>query len=250
MESKSLLVKGKDAKDFLHRILASDVKVLQEGEGNRGLLLDGQSKMIAQFDVLCLEEGSYLLVSPSECFMSMEGALEKMHFAEDLVFQRGDSFYLSKNEASEGAQKFSFDLKEALCWPSAVSGYIFSEKAGDIRDFAFQRIGSLIPFPEKDWDKNTFALEAGTLPWIDRNKGCYPGQEVVEKSLNLGHPARILIAVESDKEFIEGSLLSEWGATVLSVAARDHVFRAILRVPWKNRALPGLKVIRTHFPVP
>lgn len=43
------------------------------------------------------------------------------------------------------------------------------------------------------------ALDVGFLRWLDREKGCYPGQEAVEKSLNIGHPAKALVRLKIPK---------------------------------------------------
>jgi folate-binding protein YgfZ len=43
-----------------------------------------------------------------------------------------------------------------------------------------------------DMDATTIPLEAGLEHTIDFDKGCFPGQEVVARIRNLGHPARVL----------------------------------------------------------
>ncbi len=52
-------------------------------------------------------------------------------------------------------------------------------------------------------------LEAGLTDAIDFSKGCFPGQEVVARIRNLGHPARQLVRFE-----LPGEHLVEHGATV------------------------------------
>ena len=81
------------------------------------------------------------------------------------------------------------------------------------------------------------------LPFIDRFKGCYPGQEVVERSLNVGHPARVLIAIEGNSPITRGEKLPFEGggeALVTSVAEANGIYRALVRVPWAKRGLAPL----------
>ncbi len=93
----------------------------------------------------------------------------------------------------------------------------------------------------KDWDGQTPALEAGMLPWIDRHKGCYPGQEVVELSLNVGNPARALVVWEKEGAIATGKIaLPEGGeALITSVASRGNHSVCLARVPWKKQEIPA-----------
>lgn len=233
-----LEVKGKEASEFLHRVCASQVNKLSVGQGNRGLLLNGQSKMIAQFDLLRLTKDQFYLVAPEGCFAELVAELERLHFAEEFEQKEvADSYRIVPGE-SQGELEYSVNDR----WPSVVPGFVVEKGEGELgEDFHSARIRALVPWPKKDWDASTNALEAGTLPWIDRYKGCYPGQEVVEKSLNLGHPARVLIAVEmSGNEYADGVITS-------FISGNPNL--ALVRVPWKNRGLPvaGSKIIKSHF---
>jgi|GEM_PF-458321 len=56
-------------------------------------------------------------------------------------------------------------------------------------DRARPRIGAEI-------DENTLPLEVGLVDAIAQAKGCYPGQEVIERIIALGSPARRLVKLE------------------------------------------------------
>jgi folate-binding protein YgfZ len=49
-------------------------------------------------------------------------------------------------------------------------------------------------------DADSVPSEAGLdqEPVIDRDKGCYLGQESVARIRNLGHPPRLVVPVEAD----------------------------------------------------
>lgn len=243
-----LKVAGKDSEDFLHRVTAGIVKGLQAGQGAGGALLNGQSKMIAQFDLLRLGDG-FLLVSPPECFAALQAGLEKLHFAEDLVISE-DIHFANLRKAAHGRRPQKFTVEHGIQWPSAVPGYLCflsKEEQAPPSDFDFDRIGALVPSP-LDWDATTPALEAGMLPFIDRFKGCYPGQEVVELSLNVGHPVRVLRAFEGEESPAPGSKVGLEGGgegLITSSARKGGSVRLLVRMLWAKREanLPGFRAI-------
>lgn len=82
-----------------------------------------------------------------------------------------------------------------------VTGY--EEESGE-EFWETLRIGHLVPERGKEWQPGkTKALDSGFRRWLDRKKGCYPGQEAVEKSLNLGHPAKALVRIEFENLDLE-----------------------------------------------
>jgi folate-binding protein YgfZ len=241
-----LIVEGKDSRDFLNRVTASRVKALKPQEGARGFLCAGNSRMIGQFDLLCRGENQFLLAAPEECFSEVCAELERLHFSESLEMKKeGVGFGLSSfepkaDERSVSAAVFSWNPSEDR-WPTPVAGYSFVANGSSITEsFSFARIGAGYPWPKLDWKSENTALESGMLPWVDRDKGCYPGQEVIELSLNVGHPARSLTAWEGSESIECGALSLPGGqkAEVLSVVKQGQRTRLFLRSPWKLRDEP------------
>jgi len=58
------------------------------------------------------------------------------------------------------------------------------------------RVDSARPWIDHELTDATVPLEAGLIDAIAPNKGCYPGQEVIEKIISLGSPARRLVLIE------------------------------------------------------
>ena len=251
---KLLQVKGPDAADFLHRVTAGTVKRLEPGQGAGGLLLNGQSRMIAQFDLLKVAPDTFFLAVDDACADALYRGLEALHFAENfesgwLPVQVGihPLSRMNKREATFKLEGASL----SIVWPALVPGYACMLQPGErpLPDsFHFDRIAALVPWPGMDWDENTPALEAGTLPWIDRDKGCYPGQEVVERSINVGHPARVMMALEGEGP-CPPTVRFPGGAEgkVLSHAASGDRLRLLVRAPWPARetAPQGFRILKT-----
>src|SRR5262250_2193789 len=60
------------------------------------------------------------------------------------------------------------------------------------------RIEAGIPRYGADFAEDTLPLEAGLLNAISFNKGCYPGQEIVERARSRGHVNWKLVGVSLD----------------------------------------------------
>ena len=253
-------VKGKDAADFLHRVTAGTVRGVAVGEGREGLLLTGRSLVVAQYDLLRLEEGLFLLATPGSCCRALAEGLEALHFSESLEIALTEpvgAVRLLPGAARVAGKNFTFFRNGAeLSWPSLVPGYgvVSGVELEDVPvSWPYDRIAALHPMPA-DWISTIAppgvpALEAGFLPWIDRFKGCYPGQEVVELSLNVGHPARILISVASAQPFKDRINWSGAEAAVTSAAEKDGHHAALVRVPWKlkDKIPTGFQLLKSHW---
>jgi len=89
-DRERLLVRGKDAADFLHRLLANHVKRLAVGAGNRNALLSPKGKVLFLFECLRHAEGFQLELPPGAARPLAE-ALERFRFSEVVTFEEASS---------------------------------------------------------------------------------------------------------------------------------------------------------------
>ena len=242
-------VQGKDAQEFLHRVTAGIIKAGAIGSVKRGLLLTGQGKIMAQFDLLRMSADQFLLASPVSCHAKLYEALDSLLFSESLTLTKFDQVYGISTGASTDPSHAE-GVFPNIKWPLAVPGFWGTPQISVPDEWDFHRIGAFYPWPKLDWTENTMALEAGMLTWIDRNKGCYPGQEVVEKSINLGHPPRVLVAMEGKARVQTGEVdLNDSKVRITSIASRNGIYRAMVSMPWKlkDSVLPGFEKIAGDF---
>lgn len=78
------------------------------------------------------------------------------------------------------------------------------------------RVALGIPLFGSDAGPTTIPIEARLEPAIDYDKGCFPGQEIVARIRNLGHPANVMVkvAVASDRAPEHGTPLLLDGKTI------------------------------------
>lgn len=88
-----LEVSGPEAGAFLHRLLASDVRGLEIGRGQRALLLDSKGKVLFDFELYRSEEQRYVLSVPQGRAGALHAALERYHFSEKLAFAQRSADY-------------------------------------------------------------------------------------------------------------------------------------------------------------
>jgi len=207
---------GPDRGEFLNRLLSNEL-ILQTGQARSAYLLNVQGRPVAQFWVFQDATSSWL-VCPQELVEVSLGELDKMHFGEKLqMFNRsadwkpqmlvgpGREDYLGrilgqipKNRWSLAACPKGNWLLCRFPWLASGSDLLWSPTSltQDLpglteAQFEHERILAGRPWPS-DWGEKTMFLEiAEEHDYLD-GKGCYPGQEVVARTLHRGHINRHL----------------------------------------------------------
>jgi glycine cleavage system T protein len=222
-----LRIAGRDSRRFLHRIISNDVKSLAPGQGNYATLLTAQGRIVADFRVYCLEDSFLLdtdadllekilqglrkyviadkvTIEPlSLSALSVQGPqsralMEKIlarelpalteygHFSADLP-----GFPVRVSEAtSTGEPGFEIWMgAEAMpsVWKELLAKAPEGALAAGTEALESLRIEAGIPRYGPDFGEDTLPLEAGLLNALSFNKGCYIGQEIVERARSRGH---------------------------------------------------------------
>jgi folate-binding protein YgfZ len=161
-----VLLQGVEGLDLLHRISSADIKRLKLKEKTEGLFLTPTGRIRCWFEIE--------RIAPDQAFIAFAG-----DFAGIL-----DSFTFGEQYTLTPAN------------PEASTGTLA------IDDEEQARILSLRPAPglEFSLDGTVNPLEVNLNHAIADQKGCYPGQEVIEKILALGSPARRLCQLRAESE--------------------------------------------------
>lgn len=198
-----VLLKGADAVDLMNRISTADLGRLSLGVPTLSLFLNPQGKILCAFELTKIDDQSFEAVFDGP-FLDV---LDRYTFAEKYTVTRLDPI----------EDPGSSDRERILA---------LEPKLG----FEFQN------------DGNTNPLEINLLKAIHENKGCYPGQEVIEKIISLGSPARKLALVEgSSSDLLPATVFdaesNQEAGTLTSFS--DGVGLAILK---RTHQKPGAKL--------
>jgi folate-binding protein YgfZ len=275
-------MQGPDASDFLHRLTTVNVKGMKPGDGAPGFFLSPQGKIRGFFTLWMLnksgEKSDFVLEfdagQAGKWKTELLAVIDQFTFAEkftltevtDLqcvwIFDQATSDpvtsgMMKTSADSSGTRLFhhgSADFGRA--WTSAwgtseqLTKLLGADSSGNTSYTQLEqwRIHSARPALDHELSENSNPLEVGLHEAIAGNKGCYPGQEVIEKIISLGSPARRLVKIVGQGSAPKvGELIQTTDAAhaevgqVTSVAQTGQGFE-LLTLVRKNHAKEGLEV--------
>lgn len=222
-KKKTIEIKGADRFDFLQRLTSQDFRNPKTFEVVCGSFLEANALVIGFFEALILENSVYLLVD-SEAAEKVFSQITKFHFAEKLEYLMSSDFEVY--EVWPGKEVFSETEIRPEHWTGVVlSGHqlklfenstggfslvIPSTAAASLHEFLEThqipplteaqyetlRICSGQPKWGQDFTSKNLILEGPFQKYFSRNKGCYPGQEIVERVFTYGKVAKKLVGLK------------------------------------------------------
>jgi folate-binding protein YgfZ len=184
-----LALEGKDAWDFGHRLFSRNIEKLQLNEGVLSLFLSSKAKVLAMFWVIKVKDGLNLIVRETELKALCE-LIEKYHFTEDFEVKPPVKIQGAWASVSETSFKDSFgelhwDNKFVGFWRNTLFqfdlGGLENELPVDSGAWQKQRTEQKILQNPDDYSAATLVFHAGLEALCDEAKGCYIGQEIVER---------------------------------------------------------------------
>jgi aminomethyltransferase len=224
-------VAGKDAQDFLHRMISNDVKSLTPGKGVWALFLDIKGHI--QGDMKIYRFPEYLLmVMQHHAKDRVVKGLDRYVIGEQLQFTdvsdqfgmfqilgpESTAFLKSKGAPKLPESNLSFEtvpfdgietqiirlgLGYALLFPADFAVKLlnfFDAQPVGMQAFHIYRIESGLPVLGLDYDDTNLPQESRLDQALNFNKGCYLGQEVMARLDAQGHVNRVLMGLVSADE--------------------------------------------------
>jgi folate-binding protein YgfZ len=289
-----LAATGEDRVSFLQGMLSNDVKALVPGSGTYASFLTGQGRVVSDLrvyadadrlllDVLAPRRDAlraglerFLVADDVELepplgeapLLGLEGPLARPVLTEvlgapvaveDPLGHERSEFHGSPlrvvRSSEVGGQGFllcgspdvAAALFDACCLADAV--------ALGMRALDVLRVEAGIPWAGVDMDEDVLVIEAGLERALSFRKGCYLGQEVVERIAARGHvnrrltgiaiegtelpaPGAVLVAGDGEVGRVTSSVRSELreGVIALGYLRREHLEPGTaLRVRWSGR---------------
>jgi tRNA-modifying protein YgfZ len=258
---------GPDAQDFLHRLTTVDAKHLALGQGAQGCFLNPQGKVRAYFTLwyLAPEEFAFEFDAGREDHWKLEllAVIDQFTFAEKVSIQPAtDLKCLWVFDQSFGLKPGTTEVQGAVhvlnhgtvqfgkTWVSVwapenelekwTAENLLSAKSITSELLLSWRIQQTAPWIDSEITESSSALEVGLKDAIAPNKGCYPGQEVIEKIVSLGSPAKRLVRLEGQGQ-APGT-----GASVLTTDSSTEIGKITSAVSLTN-GFQALAIVRkTH----
>ena len=197
---------------------------MQPGHGSRGFFLTPQGKVRSYFNLWNPEPDSYAFEfengTAGKWKNTLLSLIDQYHFGEKItvadavgiecrwIFGFGSesghqiATQTGVTICEHGALEFGRPWTSIWGEASAIESWLAREcpgagaAASSSEEVEFWRIEALQPRMDSEVTENTIPLEIGLRDGVAENKGCYPGQEVIEKILSYGAPSRRLSRIE------------------------------------------------------
>jgi folate-binding protein YgfZ len=223
---------GPDVKDFLHRLTTVNLKFLGVGQGRPGFFLTAQGKIRSYFHLWNFGPQEYAFEfnagASGHWKKELLTAIDQFTFSEKMtltdvtelqccwLFPESDELEKISAGGLQGGQTLAIDEEIRIChhgdtdygrtwitaWgkPARLNQWLdhfFSEATPiSLQELESRRIQAVRPQVDSEITETVLPLEVGLRDAIAENKGCYPGQEVIERIVALGSPPRRLVKIE------------------------------------------------------
>ncbi|MGE3973297.1 MAG: folate-binding protein YgfZ [Bdellovibrionales bacterium] len=226
---QTIRLTGPDRYDFLQRLSSRNFKNPKAGEFSAGAFLNGNGTVVSLFHALVDQDQVLLIVAPQSLEKTL-AFLDKFHFGENLKFEhapkwiwievRGQDLQNIETKIDTATNNTCFFLKLPKWEKTGEDGLLIGTEVeasakilNDIlqkeplqklssETYDFLQMKNFVPKDQVDVGETQIILEAGLYGHISRNKGCYPGQEVVERLFTYGNVAKKLVLLEMPRAVV------------------------------------------------
>jgi len=282
-----IIASGDDRARLLHAMLTNHIQQLQPGEGCYAFFLNAQGRILSDVNVFCRAEDFLLDVEP-ETRQLVYQHLDKYIIADDVTLEdvtdRTVTIDLEGPQAHEFARRLEIPLPEKAwahtMWNDIVVANVTFTGAPALRFFApleqksrlveqFQNAGAPEAGPEaarvvrlehfkprygEEIFGTTLTQETQQMHAVHFSKGCYLGQEVVERVRSRGLVHRLLVGVEINSTEIPERdtrvFHGEENAGKITSAALSPAFGKVVGMAYVRRELaePGTALRVNNHP--
>ena len=267
-----IILHGSDTAAFLNRLLTFDVKGMVPGDSARPFLLDAKGRIQLVMHLRRVADDVFVAHATEGHGQVIGEQLDLFHFGEAFQCEPASDWAVlqvvgpqAESVVDRAMSELGVDHeKHPLEWPGgwrfkaprsgladvelwvrhshleAVWAALMAQSAEplDRRDLECFRVASGHPTHPGELGAHSSPLEAGGFDGISEGKGCYPGQEVIERTLALGRPPRRLMSIESAEFIAPGELHDEEGRAAGELTS-------VVALP--NQTYRGLALIKQKY---
>lgn len=252
-----IAVRGSEIAPFLNRLLSFAVTEITIGQGCRPFMLDARGRIILAFTYVRVDEAEVYLDAPADHGDAVMSRIDMFHFGEDFTMEDVSKSSAGMTLAGPRAAACLADLglpTPDSSWSHGIgsvadrpvrvirSAYlrrpcfdvwcdpmdadriysVLTESGATLageRALEFARITDGVPVYPSEFGEHCTPLDAAGSDGLTDGKGCYPGQEVIERTLAIGRPARMLLPVLSEAALTPGDTLAVAGKDVGTITS-------------------------------
>ncbi|MBX9768169.1 MAG: hypothetical protein K2X47_12925, partial [Bdellovibrionales bacterium] len=209
-------ISGSDRLDFLHRLTSQSFKARKPGEFFYGACLQANGGAIGLFGAwIRLDE--VLLIPLGRSSEPILRFFDQFHFGEDIRFESTSEFQVvhlfgeggtPPPPATDLIAHFPGPLTSVLGNDSVKNQILLGltnqkNLVPDGRQITDSECATLyawygLPEAGRDLTTENILIEAPLDPFVHRTKGCYPGQEVIERIYTYGNVAKYVLNLKLD----------------------------------------------------
>lgn len=220
-----ILISGKDALAFLNRTCSQLITEQTVKEGCLAHFLTPTGKIIHTFGLIEDKTGKLYMETHLGAYESFLREIGKLIFSEDISFNKISSFYLTSSKSKDTfCSAFFKDI------PLYYS-YTRPEKTLTEGELQTLRLEKKIPIFPLDYSQDFFAIETDVIQGISFDKGCYPGQEVVSKTVFRGKSPALLYWFDSPLDTITQVADTTRGRIVSMYKRDEKTYYGFIRLP-------------------
>jgi folate-binding protein YgfZ len=270
---------GEDRARLLHAMCSQNVEEMKPGEGGYAFFLNAQGRILADANIFC-QEDHFLLDTEPETAHKLFEHLDRYIIADDVVLtdetESTATLAIEGPEAEQVMRELGFAPPEKdyatvagegrivakvsstgapgffVFLPASAKGDFLAKLAGlshavpraDAAEARVVRIENGRPRYGEEITERYLAQETGQMRGVHLNKGCYLGQEIVERVRSRGQVHRVLRRLEIDTP------ASPPAGTKLSSAGKDAAEIASSAFSPALGKTVALAYVRTAFAEP
>jgi aminomethyltransferase len=241
-----IVARGRDRARFLHNLTTANVKAMMPGVSCYAFSLTPQGRIVGDLDLLC---------RPEEFLIDTEPELReklRLHIGKYKVADQVELADVTETTAAigvegpnppaapEGWETAPFTVTgqpgyRIYCSPEEKAGVIerlegLGVVSATAEDARLVRIENGKPRYGEDIIETTLPQESGQMHGVAFNKGCYLGQEIVERIRARGHVNKQLRKLE-----LEGDVPAP--GTKISVEGKDAEITSAIVSPALNKVI-------------
>jgi folate-binding protein YgfZ len=210
-----IVARGRDRARFLHNLTTNNIKAMNPGDSCYAFVLTAQGRIIADVSLLCRAD-DFLLDTEPETREKIRAHLQKFKVADQVEFEDVTETLASIGVEGPAAPPATAGLTTAPFTVTGLPGYrIYCapdekprivatlESSGVVAatpdDARVVRIENGKPRYGEDIFETSLPQETEQMQAVSFTKGCYLGQEIVERIRARGHVNRHLRKLELDE---------------------------------------------------